>query len=168
MIGYTEVLQTMGAMIIFALIITTSNRHMLGNIERKVNSEVEVHAVTLAQDIIEYSKQVPFDAATTGGAVPENIPDDFVSGSPIPTSTASKLENIQYFEQFNGFSRIVDTSLGTYTIRTDVSYMGPDFSNLDQPTGSKSIYKRIKVTVSNPSLAHDVVLSYTRTYINSD
>jgi len=168
MIGYTEVLQTMGAMIIFSMVLTTANRYMLGNIDRKVDSEVEVHAVTMAQDFIEFSKEVSFDQATDGGVVPENVPDDFVQSNPVPKTTVTNRENIQYFEQFNGYSETFDTKLGQFTLTTTVDYMGPDLGNLNNKTSSKSIYKQITVNVSSPSLNSDVVLSYTRVYKNSD
>jgi len=168
MIGYNEVLQTIAAMIIFTMVLTTANRYMLGNIERKVNSEVEVHAVTLAQDFIEFSKEVSFDQATAGGVVPENVPDDFVQSNPVPKTSVTKRENIQYFEQFNGYSETVDTKLGQFTANTTIDYMGPDLPNLNNKSSAKSIYKQITVNVSNPSLRNDVVLSYTRVYKNSD
>lgn len=56
MSGYTEVLQVIGATIIFSLILTTANRFMLTNTQRQVGTEVEISAVTLAQDLIEEAK----------------------------------------------------------------------------------------------------------------
>ena len=101
MMGYTEVIQVMGAMIIFALVLTTANRFMLNNDTVRVGSEVEVRAVSIAQDLIEFSKTVPFDAATIGNNVPDDVPDDFVN-NPIPTIDKNR-QDIDSFEEFNGF-----------------------------------------------------------------
>ncbi|MCC5915441.1 MAG: hypothetical protein JJU46_13790 [Balneolaceae bacterium] len=167
MIGYTEVLQVIGAMIIFSLILTTANRYMLGNVEAKITSEVEVHAVTIAQDMIELSKSLPFDAATSGSNIPGDIPDDFVNADPVPANNNSNNRNsLQHFEDFNGYSEDITTGLGIFSISTEVSYMDPN--NLDQTFSQKSIYKRITVTVSSPSLRNDVALNYTRVYNNSN
>ncbi len=167
MIGYSEVLQVIGAIIIFSLILTTANRYMLGNIETKVTSEVEVHAVTIAQDIIELSKSVPFDAATANETIPGDIPDDFVSGDPMPVNNnANDRNSLQHFEDFNGYSETITTGLGDFLVSTEVSYMNPN--DLEQTSSARSIFKRITVTVASESLRNDVILNYTRVYNNSN
>lgn len=164
MMGYTEVIQVMGAMIIFSLVLTTANRHMLNNDVIKINSEVEVRAVSIAQDLIEFSKTVPFDQATIGNTIPDDIPDDFVSGDPVPTTTATNRQHINSFEDFNGFSEILDTNLGEFTLSSTIDYMNP--ADLNSTISSKSAYKLITVTVSNDSMRNNVTLSYVRVYNN--
>lgn len=166
MMGYTEVIQVMGAMIIFALVLTTANRFMLNNDTVRVSSEVEVRAVSIAQDLIEFSKTVPFDAATIGNTIPDNVPDDFVNGNPVPTTTAANRQNIDSFEELNDYSETLNTDLGEFEVTSVVEYMNP--SDLTSTTSSRSIYKRISVTVVNESMMNDVNLSYIRVYNNTN
>ncbi|MFO7800082.1 MAG: hypothetical protein R6V22_09920 [Rhodohalobacter sp.] len=165
MMGYTEVIQVMGAMIIFALVLTTANRFMLNNDTVRVSSEVEVRAVSIAQDVIELSKTVFFDAATTGNIVPDDVPNDFVNGNPIPTTTATTLQNIDSFEEFNGYTETFTSDLGDFDLSVVVEYMESD---LITSTTDKTIYKRISVTVANESMMNDVNLSYIRVYNNTN
>jgi len=165
MIGYSEVLQVMGAMIIFSLVLATSNRFMLNNDVVKASSEVEVRAVSIAQDLIEFSKTVPFDDATEGNTVPDDVPDDFVS-NPMPSVDENR-QDIESFEEFNGYSDTFSTDLGEFTVSSAVDYMNPaDLTSTI--TSGKSIYKRISVTVSNQSMMNDVNLSYIRVYNNTN
>ena len=166
MMGYTEVIQVMGAMIIFALVLTTANRFMLNNDTVRVSSEVEVRAVSIAQDVIEFSKTVPFDAATIGNTIPDNVPDDFVSGNPVPNTTATTRQNIDSFEELNGYTETFNTDLGEFELSAAVEYMNP--ADLTSTTTSRSIYKRISVTVANESMMNDVNLSYVRVYNNTN
>jgi hypothetical protein len=164
MIGYTEVLQVMGAMIIFSLVLTTTNRFMLNNTTTKIQSEVEVRAITIAQDIIEFSKSFPFDEATQNNTVPDNIPNDFVNANPVPGTTAANRNQINFLEDFNGYSETINSNVGEFVINTVVEYMNP--ADLNAVSTSKSIYKRITVNVTNASLNNNIALSYTRVYNN--
>jgi len=165
MIGYSEVLQVIGAMIIFSLVLATSNRFMLNNDVVKASSEVEVRAVSIAQDLIEFSKTVPFDDATKGNTVPDDVPDDFVS-NPMPTVDKNR-QNIESFEEFNGYSDTFSTDLDEFTVSSAVDYMNPaDLTSTI--TSGKSRYKRISVTVTNESMMNDVNLSYIRVYNNTN
>ncbi|PKD43503.1 MULTISPECIES: hypothetical protein [Rhodohalobacter] len=167
MMGYTEVIQVMGAMIIFALVLTTANRFMLNNDTVRVSSEVEVRAVSIAQDLIEFSKTVPFDQATAGNTVPDDVPDDFVNGNPISTTTATNRQTIDSFEELNEYSETLNTDLGEFEVTSIIEYMDPADLTSNAPT-SATIYKRISVTVSNESMMNDVNLSYIRVYNNTN
>ncbi|TVR27616.1 MAG: hypothetical protein EA390_13630 [Balneolaceae bacterium] len=151
-------------MIIFGMVITTSNRFMLGNTSIKVQSEVEVRATALAQDLIEYSKGLPFDAATENNSIPDNVPGDFVNGNPMPTTPAQNREQLQFFEDLNNYEEELSTNLGDFKISAAVEYMDP--GDLSLTSTSKSIYKKLTVTVTNPSINNNVTLSYIRVYNN--
>ena len=167
MIGYSEVLQVIGAMIIFSLVLATSNRFMLNNDVVKASSEVEVRAVSIAQDLIEFSKTVPFDQATEGNIVPDDVPGDFVS-NPIPMFTIDLGDIDIFFEKFNGYDDTFETDLGEFTISSVVEYMNVATDGTSSLAGSKTKYKRITVTVTNESMLNDVNLSYIRVYNNTN
>ena len=153
-------------MIIFSLVLTTTNRFMLNNTITKVQSEVEVRATTIAQDIIEFSKSFPFDEATQNNTVPDNVPDDFVNANPIPATTAEpgNRTQIKFLEDFNGYSETIDSNVGEFEINISVEYMNP--ADLDAVSFLKSIYKRITVNVTNASLNNNITISYTTVYNN--
>jgi len=161
MTGYVEVLQVIGATIIFSLILTTTNRFMLSNTQRQVGSEVELRAVTLGQDLIEDSKLRFYDEAEAGGNILTDIPDDFTA-APFPATTDTAREMIDSFEGFHGYSEEVDTGLGAYTLTVEVNYVEP--GNLNVITTSKTRHKRMTVTVTHDALNSPVVINYTRTY----
>ena len=161
MSGYTEVLQVIGATIIFSLILTTANRFMLSNTQRQVGTEVEISAVTLAQDLIEEAKLRPFDASATGGNIPLDVPDDFTA-APFSQTTITDRSLINTFEGFNGYTETIDTGLGEYSIEAEVDYVLA--SNLNQVTTSKTRHKRLNVTITNPSITSPITIQYTRTY----
>lgn len=165
MSGYSEVIQVIGAMIIFSMIMMSTSRHMLTNTSRQVGSEVEVRAVGLGQDFIELAKNRPFDEATNGGTIPVNIPADFTT-APIPESNAQNRTQLIAFEHFNGYSEEVNSNLGEFTISSTVTYMNE--TNLTQVSTSKTRAKRITVTVNNGSLNNEIQLSYTRIYNNQN
>jgi len=163
MSGYTEVLQVIGATIIFSLILTTANRIMLTNTQRQVGSEVEISAVTLAQDLIEDAKLRAFDEATEDGNIPINIPGDFTA-APFPQTTATDRSMIANFESFHGYSETIDTGLGAYSLKAEVDYVLA--SNLNQVTTTKTRHKRLTVTITNPSITSPITIQYTRTFNN--
>lgn len=161
MSGYTEVLQVIGATIIFSLILTTANRFMLTNTQRQVGTEVEISAVTLAQDLIEEAKLRPFDASTADGEIPLQIPDDFTA-APFAQTTITDRSLIDTFEGFNGYTESIDTGLGTYTIEAEVDYVTE--ADLNLVTTSRTRHKRLTVSITNPSLNSPITNQYTRTY----
>lgn len=161
MSGYTEVLQVIGATIIFSLILTTANRFMLTNTQRQVGSEIEISGVTLAQDFIEEAKLRPFDASTADGEIPLDIPGDFTA-APFAQTKVTNRSLITTFEGFNGYTETINTGLGEYTIEAEVDYVLA--SNLNQVTTSKTRHKRLTVSINNPSLNSPITIQYTRTY----
>lgn len=165
MTGYSEIIQVIGALIIFGLIMTTANRYMLFNTERQVGSEVEVRGAALGQDLIDYSRSIPFDGATENGRVPVNIPGDFAP-APLATSSFSNLEQITNLNGLNGYQEMIQTNVGEFTRSSKVDYLNP--SDLNEISGSPSIYKRITVTVENSSISSPITLSYTRVYNNQN
>lgn len=82
MAGYTELLQTMLAMVIVSLLVINANRAIFVNNESLVKGELENQVIAIAQDFIEESRSTTFDATTVDGGVPVNIPEGFSSIGP--------------------------------------------------------------------------------------
>ncbi|MEX0995052.1 MAG: hypothetical protein WD599_05945 [Balneolaceae bacterium] len=161
MSAYTEVIQVIGAMIIFSLILLSTNRFILSNTERQVETEVEMLGVTLAQDLIDEARMKAFDEETKNGFIPINVPGDFEDPD-FPGSSASCSDpNIDSFSNYDDCEEEISTNLGPFTIRADVHYA--DGTNYEETT-SKTRHKRITVTVDNPYLTHPITIRYLRSY----
>lgn len=96
MSGITEVLQVMGAMIIFSMILTSTNRYILMNTQRQIETEVEMMAISIAQDIINDARLRAFDATTQNNEEPSRITDRVYSSS-ICIFKCSRQKYDQYF-----------------------------------------------------------------------
>lgn len=160
MSGFSEVIQVVGAMIIFSIIMLSTNRYMLSNTQQQIVSDTEVLAVTYAQDIIDEARLSAFDSTTEDGYIPITIPDDFTSG-PFSNTTAITLSTITSFEGYNGWQEQTTTELGTFTIDVDVTYVQNDRTTV---SNAPTRYKKMIVTVTNPYLSGPVVKEYVRTY----
>lgn len=170
MVGYSEILQTLGAMIIFSLILLTANRYIQANTLREVESEAEKLAVALAQNIIEEAQTKPFDANTIAG-IPDEVPEGF-SGIG-PGTCGNNRACFDDFDDYDGYTEDISTGLtetGTesFHLSVAVSYVSPpDFS---MASGSKLVpgmFKKMVVTVTSDYLNdnnQNVQMSYVRRY----
>lgn len=161
MSGYTEVLQVMGAMIIFSMVLTSTNRYILMNTQRQIESEVEMMAVSIAQDVIDDARLRAFDATTQNNQEPSQIPGGFTA-PPFASANVADRSLINTFEGFHDYTEIEANNLGTFNIRCEVHYVQP--GNLDQTSNIQTNHKRIRVTVTSDNLRNAVVVTFVRTY----
>ncbi len=150
MIGYTEVLQVIGAMIIFSLILMTSNSMILRNTQMQVEGELEQETIALAQDIIEEARIKEFDENTSAPLPPTQIPGGFTSAGGLGTESGETDRN-QYddFDDYNGHTETVETEHGQFEIDTEVFYVE---SSTFTKTTSQTTFKKMVVTITNKFL----------------
>lgn len=152
MFGYTEVLQVIGAMIIFSLILMTSNSMILRNSTMQVEGELEQETIALAQDIIEEARIKEFDANTSAPLPPTQIPGGFTSTADLGPDSGENPSNrneFDDFDDFNGYTEDVETEHGTFTISTEVFYVNSGtFTSSSSPT----TFKKMVVTITNALL----------------
>jgi len=174
MVGISEVIQTLGAMIIFSLILLTANRMIQTNTLKEVESKAEGIAVELAQSIIEEAQTKPFDAFTVDGSIPKDSTDFTTAG---PGSCGNDRGCYDDFDDYDGYTDSFDTELtdpGTFAfnLSVQVSYVSPP--NYDMASGSKTVptmFKKMVVTVTSDYLRNnnqDIRLSYLRRYYKRD
>lgn len=168
MVGISEILQTLGAMIIFSLILLTANRMIQANTLREVESEAQGLAVTLAQDIIEEAQTKPFDENTRNNNIPENIPEGFsTTGSGGCGNDRSCFND---FDDYHGYTEDISTELTDPTVQSfhlavEVFYIEPP--NYDTPVSNFTRFKKMIVTVTSDYLSNndqEIKLSYLRQY----
>lgn len=166
--GVAQLLQTIGSLIIFSLILLTTNRFILASNFQEVESEAESIAITLAQNILEEAQNKPFDANTAGGTVPAAIPEGFSSCGPGSGETRN---NFNDFDDYDGYSQSVDTQLGedSFHLSVEVSYV-KESEGYSMASGSKSDYsefKKMRITVTSDYLKNNsrtIQLTHLRPY----
>ncbi len=146
MAGYTELLQTMLAMVIVSLLVINANRAIFVNNESLVEGELENQVIAIAQDFIEESRSTTFDLATVNGGVPVNIPEGFSSIG--PGAGENTRADFNDFDDYDGWAETITTNNGiTYEVEIDVSYYKDG-----APTNEKSTLKQMTVTITSDDL----------------
>jgi len=151
MFGYTEVLQVIGAMIIFSLILMTSNSMILRNSTMQVEGELEQETIALAQDIIEEARIKEFDANTAGNLPPTSIPGGFTAAGSLGSSGSEGNERHKFndFDDYDSYTETVETEHGEFEISAEVFYVDP---NTFAPSGTQTTFKKMVVTITNALL----------------
>ncbi|MFO7847773.1 MAG: hypothetical protein R6V27_14495 [Balneolaceae bacterium] len=151
MVGYSEVLQTMAAMIIFSIILLNANHVIHRNSMIQVESELEQEIIALGQEVVEEARTKSFDQVTVNAAAPPSIiPAGFTPtdqlGDDAGESTRSSFND---FDDYNGWTDTFTTEHGDFEVQAEVYYVDPvNF----QKTGSPTTFKKIEVTVSSKFL----------------
>jgi len=150
MVGITEVIETMAAMVIFSLILLSANRMIIRNTQMQITGEMEQEVIAVAQDVIEESRTKEFDAKTTGALPPTNIPGDFTSPSALgPESSETSRGDFNDFDDYNNWKDFVTTEHGTFKVWAHVFYVDPVTYD---STGNRTTFKKIRVFVSSKYL----------------
>lgn len=169
MTGYSEVLQVIGAMVIFSLILMTSNSMMLRNTNMEIESELEYEVIALAQDLIDEAKVKQFDANTSDPLPPSEVPNGFTDVSSFGISgDSSEDERHEFndFDDYNGWSETVQTAQGEFYIKTEVFYVNEStYTSSSTPTR----FKKLRVTITSKFLKteSDSLQQYQFDYIKS-
>lgn len=168
MTGYSEVIQTMAAMIIFSMILMNANRMMHRNTIMQVDGELEQEVIALGQEIIEESRTKSFDQVVVGAtAPPADIPGDFANSSSLGKDGEASRRYYDDFDDYNGHIETAQTAHGNFTIDVDVFYV--DETNYEY-TASKTTFKKIEVTITSEFLRdnsgnmREYKLEYIRNY----
>lgn len=148
MVGYSEVLQTLAAMIIFSVILMNTNHMIQRNSMMQVKSELEQEVIALGQEVIDEARTKAYDAATVNASAPPSlIPGGFTAIGPGGGETTRRSFND--FDDYDGWSDIMTTEHGDFQVSAEVFYV--DAVNYEK-TFSKTTFKKIEVTVSSQFL----------------
>lgn len=158
MVGYSEVFQTIGAMVIFSLVLLSATSMIQRNTYMQVAGELEKEVIAIGQDVIEEGRTKEFDENSQGEAPPANIPGGF-SDNLGPDSGPDEEDDLdgdgKYqrdefddFDDYNGWQDTVSTEHGDFFIEAEVFYVT---SNHDS-TGSKTTFKKLRVNIKSKFL----------------
>jgi len=151
MIGYSEVLQTMAAMIIFSMILLNTNHMIQRNSMMQVESELEQEVITLGQEVIDEARTKSFDQVTVNAeAPPSSIPGGFTAAGSLGSGSGETTRrSFNDFDDYNNWSDTFTTEHGEFEVGVQVYYV--DQVNY-QKTMTETTFKKIEVTVSNKFL----------------
>ncbi len=178
MVGYSEVIQTMAAMVLFSLILLTSNRMIFINSQKEIESSAEKKAITIAQTYIDEARALPFDANSTSGP-PATVPDGF---SDCGAGTGETPANYNDFDDYHDLPpTTVDwkpgSGDGAFEVDIEVLYV-TKASGYDMASGHTGTpytpYKKMVVTVTSDYLTDnngdkiEIRVPYLRRYYKTE
>ena len=172
MMGYSEILQVMAAMIIFSIILMTSNRMIYRNNIIQVQGELEYETIAVAQDLIEEARTKEFDEINVANSLPPvNIPGDFVSPSLLGPEGEADRTQFDDFDDYNGWTGTVTTFQGDFSIQAVVTYADPNSTPEPfQSTSVKTTFKKMSISIRNQFLTRnnsDSLKVYTFEFIRN-
>lgn len=152
MAGISELIQTIGAMFIFSLVLLSANRMIQRNNFMMLEGQLEGEAVALAMDIMEEARTKEFDENSQGALPPTLIPDDFVApGSLGPDSGENKRSEYDDFDDYHGTTDSVMTEHGPFYLRGEVTYVTKDTY---AESTTETTYKKLRVYITSDYLTN--------------
>lgn len=168
MIGYSEVLQTMAAMIIFSMILMNANSMIHRNSTLHIDGELEQEVISLGQEIIEEARSKSYDNVTVNASAPPAlIPGGFTAAGNIGVDSGESIRtSFNDFDDYDGWTTTMTTTHGDFDVSVEVFYV--DDINYQKIT-SPSTFKKIEVTVQSEFLRtangpKEYVLEFIRNY----
>lgn len=144
MVGYSEIVNVMAAMVLFSFTLLTANRMILLNSAKEVESEAEIAAINLAQNIIDEARLISFEDSESPVFGPEA--DEIASGS-----CSEDRSNFDDFDDYNGCELTFDIwGANSFQVKVSVKYVTKPVFNFEE--GSTLIptdYKKMRVTVTS-------------------
>ncbi len=148
MSDYSDIIQIIGAMLVVSLLVQNANRANVANTKILIESEYENQVATVAQDIMEESKALPFDEQTVTGFVPVNIPNDF-STVGLDGGESSDRSSFDDFDDYHDWVGKVETDQGEFNVEVLVNYI--DNSSYEV-VATRTTLKQMTIKLSSPSL----------------
>ncbi len=161
MSGYSELLITMGALILFGSFALHVHNSTTSGTTRAHLNEVQTEAVRMAESVIRRAVALPFDEVT--------------AEEPLQGNNASALTHRNEFGLRSGQTQPLDFDdfhnhgweeegvYGTYTVKCRVVYITRS-GNSFNPTPVRTLRKRLTVEVSHPAMQEPVTMNYIRSY----
>jgi hypothetical protein len=151
MAGYSEVINVMGAMIIFAMILVNANSMIIRNSVMQVEGELEYEVIALGQEIIEEALSKSFDQVTVNAAAPPSlIPGGFTPSDQLgPDAGENDRTEFNDFDDYHGWSDTFHTEHGEFELSAEVYYVDEDNFEF---TSQQSTFKKIVVTITSEFL----------------
>lgn len=157
----TQIFLTLGAIMLFGLLVLNVNRTIMGSEEQKMYSEYFIAATSVAQGLMYEIKDKNFDKTVSGEAEV-----DINALTPPNQFGAQQGDDASAFtavEQYHNYTRIVETPRsGDFTAISQVHYVNDN--NFQQVLSTQSRTKRITVFVTSPFFVDTLSLQTYKSY----
>lgn len=158
-----QTLMTIGALIILSIVILTGNRRLNDNEEYLLETRFGLEATAIATSIIEIASQLPFDEMSWDSTKIEKVADDFTLTSYLgPDAGESTIDTFDDFDDLNQYAETDTTQQNIYNVLCQVGYVQAKNtgSQLDSYSLTRTLYKKLDVTISSPVTKDTLKLSY--------
>ena len=160
--GQRELLLVLGALILFGLTMLSTNRYVIDQNESIIQREFEFYGISLAQTFIEEAKTKAFDEEVINGTV--NTPGQLTHRNSLGPDGGETHPNFDDVDDYNGLTLTESTGRDTFDVSIEVGYI-LDETDPETIINSRSWYKRMNVTISNPFLIQPLVLGFVFSYL---
>ncbi len=161
--GRAELLLVLGALVIFGRFSLIVNNSLLESSTRVLESEFEITAVSLLQEIIYEAGLQAFDSASVN-TIPASVPGGFTPAGALGSESGETYPDFNDVDDYDGITITDSTIAGMdYTITTDVGYVTA--GDLVTFSSTQTTMKRMNLTLSSVYLTNDINLSYVFAFI---
>jgi len=156
----------LGALSIFGWFSLTVNRSLLENSSRVLESEFEITAISLLQEVISDAGLKAFDENSVS-TIPASVPGGFTAVGSLGEDGGEGYPIYDDVDDFHGLT-IIDTTGAdkqgwTYVIACTVGYVTS--SDLVTFAASPTTLKRMNLTLTSDYLPNDIRLSYVYSFV---
>jgi hypothetical protein len=143
-----QLLLTLGAMFILALVVLRVNNTFLTTNDVMLNTKFGVLAVSLGTSVIEEASGKKFDNNTDTTSIDDvNL---LTSPSNLRPESGEVYPDYNDFDDYNGFTKVDSTMpSAVFNISCRVCYVEPSGSSIVEVT-HKTWFKKIEVTITSP------------------
>lgn len=175
-----QMLITIGALVLLGLVIMRVNNGFLSTGTSIMETKFNVMAVSLGTSLIEEASSKAFDAATDTTSISSTTP--LKAYNLLGPESGETYPNYNDFDDYNNYTRLVlsnsiaSVPSGVETVQVDSTFLSANFrldcqvdyvtisSNSVQYTTSKTWNKRLRVTVTSPSMRDTIRLQTVFSY----
>ena len=157
-------LLTLGALVLFSLLVLRVNSSQLSTQETMQNSKFGILAVSVASSVIEEATEKAFD---------ENSIDDFITSLSSLTSSGSfgtdmnenpdSTKTFDDFDDYDGYTATVtNMPSAVFNVSCSVNYVDPESGSFIAST--KTWHKQLVVKVTSPSMSDTIQMTKVFSY----
>ena len=161
--GSIQTFLSIGAMVILSIVILSGNRKLNDNEQYLQKTRFGLEATALATSVIEEASQLPFDEMSWDSTIIEKDASDFTQAAYLgPDAGESSFDSFDDFDDFNGYTITDTTQQNIYYITCKVGYVNAGFfsNNLDHYSSSRTLFKKMDVTITGSASSDTLTLSY--------
>jgi hypothetical protein len=154
--GQVQTFLTIGASVLFSILILNSNHLIAISKEQEIKAEYIVISTFLAKSLADEIASKAFDQNTINN--PE-LTDISILSSTMGADAGEYYPYYNDFDDYNNYTKIdSSTGRGVFTLSSNVTFV--DEYYFDTPTANKTRTKRLFITVSN-TFTNDLVKIYS-------